>query len=169
MRFILTILVWVVIVGGLWSYSRQREIVEAGIVRQNPTIAQVEEVYSLRVTPTFSIEPDPFALQTEEGSDNTAVELRLNGTAISVAGDSLRRGIPWILAKVDGLAAGHNEIYVQASPPLAESNLEHGVRVQLVKAGVAIVDSTVWSTQGSLVSGTIHFELETTHEEHDHQ
>lgn len=166
MRFILTILIWVIIVGGLWSYSKKRMEAEANIVRRVPEIAQVEEMYSLRVTPTFSIEPDPFALQTDD-SASAGIELRLNGTEIRIESDSMQRGKAWVLEKVDGLAVGNNEIYVQASPPIAESDLEHGVRVQLVKAGVAAVDDTIWG-QGGLVSGTIHFELETKDEKHDH-
>ncbi len=166
MRFILTIIIWVVIVGGLWSYSKQRQIVEASIVRQNPTIAKVEDVYSLLLTPTFSIEPDPFALQTE--NTDGAVELRLNGITIPVDADSLRRGKPWILDKVGGLVEGQNEIYVEASPPISESDLEHGVRVQVLKGEVAAVDSTLWSKQGSLVSGTIHFEMKARDDQHDH-
>jgi hypothetical protein len=166
MRFILTIIIWVVIVGGLWSYSKQRQIVEASIVRQNPTIAEVEEIYSLLLTPTFSVEPDPFVLQIENST--AAVDLRLNGMTIPLDSGSLRRGYPWTLAKVGGLVEGQNEIYVQASPPISESDLEHGVRVQLLKGEVVIIDSTLWSKQGSLVSGTIHFELKAKDDQHDH-
>jgi hypothetical protein len=167
MRFVLTIIIWVVILGGLWSYSRQRQIAEAGIVRQTLTVVEVQELYTLQLTPTFSIEPDPFALQTADSNDG-AVELRLNGITIPVAADSLQRGTPWTLKKVDGLVEGTNEIYVQASPPITESQLEHGVRVQLLKGEVAAVDSTLWSRQGSLVSGTIHFELKGKDDQHDH-
>lgn len=166
MRFILTVVIWVVIVGGLWTYSRQREIAEAGIVREKPVITAIEEKYTLRLTPTFSVEKDPFALQVE-GETGMGVDLRLNGSPVEVAADSLQRGIPWVLESVDGLVVGHNEIYLQASPPLVESEREHGVRVQLVKGGQAVVDRTVWGEQGALVSGTIHFELHTTGDNHE--
>lgn len=168
MRFLLTILVWVVIVGGLWSYAKQREVAEASIVRQSPVFARVEDVYSLHLTPTFSIEPDPFALQTGERS-GMAMELRLNGEAIAVNAENLQRGVPWGVEQVEGLIAGLNEIYLQASPPLDESGLEHGVRVQLVKGGVAVVDSTLWAAAGAQVSGTIHFELAAQHGGHKHE
>lgn len=167
MRFILTVIIWVVIVGGLWSYSRLRLEAEANIVRTAPVVIKIEDAYSLRVTPTFSIEPDPFALLSDD-SASAGVELRLNGTVIPLESDSLQRGVPWVLNRVEGLIKGINEIYIKASPPIAESNLEHGVRVQLVLAGAATVDETVWGEQGALVSGTIHFELQTKHEEHEH-
>ncbi len=166
MRFVLTIVIWVIIVGGLWSYSKKRTEAEAGIVRQIPEIAAIEESYALRLTPTFSIEPDPFALQTDDSAPG-GIELRLNGIAIPVESDTTQRGKAWVLEKIEGLVVGNNEIYLQASPPMVESDLEHGIRVQLVKAGVAAVDDTIWG-EGGLVSGTIHFQLEKKDEEHDH-
>ncbi len=168
MRFFLTILIWVVILGGMFFYSRQREIAEADIKIQDPMTIQVEDTYTLQVTPTFSIEKDPFALQTE-GDPGSGMELRLNGTPLSLTAENFQRGIPWILEGIKGLVAGNNEIYIQASPPFAENNLEHGVRVQLLKTGVAVIDRTVWSNQGSLVSGTVHFHLkEEVRKDHDH-
>lgn len=168
MRFFLTILIWVVIIGGMFFYSRQRQITEAGIKIQDPETMIVEDAYTLQVTPTFSIEKDPFALQTE-GHTASGVELRLNGIPLAVTAENLQRGIPWELEQIEGLVTGNNEIYLQASPPLTESNLEHGVRVQLLKTGAVIVDRTIWSNQGSLVSGTIHFQMkEEVHKDHDH-
>ncbi len=168
MRFFLTILIWIVIIGGLFVYSRQRNSIEAGIQIQNPATREAVDVYALQITPTFSIEKDPFALQTEEEAAS-GVELRLNGASLSVTAENLQRGIPWKLENVAGVVVGNNEIYVQASPPLFESHQEHGVRVQLLKSGTVIVDRTIWSNQGSLVSGTIHFQVkEEAHEEHVH-
>jgi len=168
MRFFLTIFIWVVIIGGMVFYSRQREITEAAITIHDPETMNVEEAYTLQVTPTFSIEKDPFALQTEEDAA-TGVELRLNGTPLPLTAENLKRGIPWELKRIEGLVIGNNEIYLQASPPLAESNLQHGVRVQLLTTGAVIVDRTIWSNQGSLVSGTIHFQkTEEAHNAHDH-
>ncbi|WP_028585343.1 hypothetical protein [Desulfogranum mediterraneum] len=167
MRFILTLLIWLVIIGGLWSYSRQRQAAEAEIVIRNPTLTLAKEVYSLKLTPTFSSEADPFALQTED-SGPVALELRLNGRLLPVPADQLNRGIPWTLEGVEGLVMGDNEIYLAASPPLSEGSLEHGMRVQLARAGVRVVDTTLWSSQGSLVSGTIHFALTAKEESHDH-
>jgi hypothetical protein len=167
MRFILTAVVWLVILGGLWSYTRQRAAAEAVVRYENPGVHEVAETYTLRLTPTFSLEPDPFALKTEDSPD-TAIVLLLNGAAIPLEGHTLQRGETWTVEKVAGLVEGSNEIHVQASPPLSESELEHGIRIRLMKSGVAAVDTTVWSQQGSLVSGSIHFELQSTGEAHDH-
>ena len=168
MRFFLTIVIWIIIIGGLFFYSRQREMAEARVQIQRPAITEAKDAYTLQVTPTFSIEKDPFALEIEEDT-SSGVQLSLNGAPLPVAAKNLQRGVPWKLEGVDGLVMGNNEIYVQASPPLTESNLEHGVRVQLLGSGAVNVDRTIWSYQGSLVAGTIHFQLkEEAHEDHAH-
>ncbi len=166
MRFFLTIIIWIVILGGLFIYSRQRELAEARVQIQRPAITEARDAYTLQLTPTFSVESDPFALEIEEDT-SSGVKLSLNGTPLPVAAKKLQRGVPWKLEGVDGLVMGNNEIYIQASPPLTEGSLEHGVRVQLLGSGAVVVDRTIWSNQGSLVSGTIHFQLEEeAHEGH---
>lgn len=167
MRFILTAVIWLVILGGLWSYTRQRSAAEAIVRFDNPGVEEVEASYSLLLTPTFTLEADPFAL-TSGDAGQAAVKLRVNGVELPLAEESLRRGQTWTMQEASGLVQGHNEIYIQASPPLAESGLEHGIRIRLLKSGIAAVDSTVWSEQGSLVTGSVHFELEATRHEHDH-
>lgn len=167
MRFILTAVIWLVILGGLWSYTRQRAAAEAVVSFDNPGVEEVKATYSLLLTPTFSLEPDPFAL-TSGDTGGAAVALRVNGVELPLAEESLQRGQTWTMQEVTGLVQGDNEIFIQASPPLAESGLEHGIRIRLLKSGVATVDSTVWSEQGSLVTGSVHFELEPTRHEHDH-
>lgn len=168
MRFLLTGVIWVIILGGLWFYSSQRQLAQERIAVVSPVTRHVEETYSLRITPTFSIEKDPFALQVD-GAEASGLDLRLNGSPLPMQGEAFRRGEPLTLARVEGLVQGENEIFLQASPPLAESNIDHGVRIQLQKSGADVVDRTLWSRNGSQVSGTIHFALmKEGRDDHDH-
>ncbi|WP_136796317.1 hypothetical protein [Desulfosediminicola ganghwensis] len=158
MRFVLTAVIWIVIVGGLWGYTRQRLQAEAGIERIQPQLVQVTQKFDLILTPTFSVEPDPFALQV---TDELAVtmDLRINGQQVAIAADSLQRGVPLVIEDVRGLVEGQNEIYVQASPPLSESEKSHAVRVQLRRASSSLMDNTIWASQGARVLGTVNFVL----------
>jgi len=168
MRFLLTLIIWLATVGGLWCYERLRA--EPGHTGPpQPVVAAVDaaEDYSLLVTTTFSLEPDPFALQTDD-APAAPLELRLNGVAVPVESERLQRGRPWTLEKVEGLVRGHNEIYLQASPPLEESELAQGVRIKLVRGGDVVVDRTLWSEQGALVAGSVHFQLESSDTTHEH-
>lgn len=159
MRFILTAFIWIAIVGGLWLYTQQRQQVEASIEISQPHQESLQQHFELILTPTFTIEPDPFALQVTDEPD-TAIELRVNGQQLEVAAASLQRGIPLVVADIKGLVAGQNEIYVQASPPIQESWRNHGMRVQLKRTGIPLLDSTIWAGEGARVVGTVNFALD---------
>ena len=168
MRFLMVMAIWIVIVGGLWNYISHRDAKRELIVATTPIDLTVEGQYSLEITPTFSTEDDPFALTT---SDNTAssFEVKLNGNALDLNVLEFQRGETIRNEKVGGVLTGHNEIYVNASPPLSENTLEHGIRVKFYQDDTLIVDRTVWADQGALVSGTISFNHSQTEEaSHDH-
>jgi hypothetical protein len=168
MRFLLVVTVWVVIVGGLWSYVTQRDHRREQVVAAEPVDLSVEGRFAIEITPTFSVEEDPFALTT---SDTAALPLalKLNGSEIAVDAVEILRGQTIRVEKVEGVLTGHNEILVTGSPPLTENTLEHGIRVKLFDESGLLVDQTVWAEQGALVSGTITFSrLQNEESRHDH-
>ncbi len=168
MRFLLVVAIWIVIVGGLWNYISHRDAKRELIVATTPIDLTLEGQFTLEITPTFSTEDDPFALTT---SDNAAspFEVKLNGNALDMDVLEFQRGETIRNEKVGGVLTGHNEIYVNASPPLSENTLEHGIRVKFYQDDTLIVDRTVWADQGALVSGTISFNHSQTEEaSHDH-
>lgn len=171
MRFILTACIWIIIVGGLWLYTQQRQQAEAGLERSEPQLVVLEQQWDLLLTPTFSVEPDPFALQVTDEQD-TAFEIRINGEPVPVAVDNLQRGVPLRVTGVTGLVAGQNEIFVQASPPLEESGRSHGIRIQLSRGDTSSqLDQTIWAGEGALVMGTLNFALTAqgeTEDAHEH-
>ncbi len=167
MRFILIILIWILIAGGLGSYFWQRN--QGQPLNQNLRVEEAAAIerYDLFVTPTFGVEPDPFALDEDDALD-TAFTVQLNGQKLPLAIDTLERGLPISLKSLQDLHQGINEIYVKASPPMTEAHLEHGVRVVLTHEDEPIVDQTIWSSGGGVVSGTVTFELETPEAADDH-
>lgn len=168
MRFFLVISIWIVIVGGLWGYVSQRDAKRALIQAPTATDLAVEGVFSIEITPTFSTEEDPFALNT---TDNPLppIEVKLNGVGLTLDTGDVMRGKTIRLGNVSGMLVGHNEIYINASPPMSENTLEHGVRVKLFEDKDLVVDETIWATQGALVSGSVSFNYQDKEEaEHDH-
>lgn len=156
MRFLLVVAIWIVIVGGLWSYIAQRDAKRQQITVRTPVDTTIEGQFAIEVTPTFTVEEDPFALQTSD-AESQVFELKLNGKTIDINAEEVRRGQSIRQENVVGMLAGHNEIYVSASPPISESSLEHGIRVKVYEDATLVVDQTVWASQGALVSGTISF------------
>ena len=167
MRFLLCLVIWVVFVGGLYAYTDQRD-------RSFPTetaVAAVEEKDTLRIsielTPTFSVEDDPFALQTQE--QKAPFDLRLNGRAVDIANLPITRGQTLFIRDLEVALSDHNELFIKASPPVAESHLNHGIRLRLLNKDQVLADQTIWSSGGGLVSGTVPFKPPVTLEiDHDH-
>jgi hypothetical protein len=167
MRFLLCLIIWVVFVGGLYAYTEQRD---REMVADTPlaTVAEkTRERISIELTPTFSVEADPFALQTQE--QNAPFDLRLNALPVDIANLSIARGQTLFIRDLEVAFSEHNELFIKASPPLAESHLTHGIRLRLLKQDQVLADQTIWSSGGGLVSGTVPFKLSADPEtDHDH-
>lgn len=160
MRFILTILIWIIFVGGLWGYTTQRD----AALPQGPAQPAAPKIltgsYVLEITPSFSIEKDPFALVLDDDSSQTpGLEIRLNGRTLEVDAEPIKRGKVIRITKNLKLSQGFNEFYVKASPPMAETDLDHGLRVRLLDRSVPVVDQTIWGSSGAVVAGTVSFSL----------
>ncbi|MGE4543189.1 MAG: hypothetical protein AB7D06_03665 [Pedobacter sp.] len=168
MRFILTALIWLLMLGGLSLYIYQRDR-HAPVAIQAPITHEVAgQDYLLEITPTFSPESDPFALRGDAG-DATSLVVRTAQRELFRAEGELERGVPVRVQPVRGLVEGRNELYVQAQPPLGESHRDHAVRVRLLRGNRVVVDETIWGQKGASVAGTIPFTLTATAEDaHDH-
>lgn len=167
MRFLMALTTWIVFVGGLFGYTTWRDAkVPVGGAEAKMTIAS-EGAYSLEITPSFSLEEDPFALQT--GSESAApLELKLNGRLLPVPIENVRRGQPLKIDGIEGVVVGNNEIHLKASPPVGDTVLDNCVRIRLLEEGAAVADTTIWGSRGALVSGTVAFTITEEEAEHAH-
>jgi len=168
MRFALVALIWLIMVGGLTLYIRQRDSRLPPAI-QTPTAEAVPlEDYVLEITPTFSPEPDPFALKGDP-ADSASLVVRLGGRELFSTGKALTAGRTITVQPLTGLVAGHNELYLQAAPPPGEALQDHAVRVRLLQGARLIFDQTLWGVSGATVAGAIPFNLDKRAEAgHDH-
>ena len=152
----------------MWLYTWQRDAGLPSGPAAFQAVEQLEGDYSVEITPTFSIENDPFALQTDAQS-SSPLELRINGISVAVPNGELHRGERVEIRDLPNMQAGFNEVYVKASPPIDENIMDHGLRVRLIDKNYVILDDTIWGSGGALVSGTISFTLAPTEDDnHDH-
>jgi hypothetical protein len=154
--------------GGLSLYIYQRDR-HAPVPVQAPVTHEVSsQDFILEITPTFSPELDPFALQGDAG-DATSLVVRTAQRELFRAEGGLERGVPIRVQPVRGLVEGRNELYLQAQPPVGEAHRDHAVRVRLLWGNREIFDETLWGLKGANVTGTIPFTLTATVEDaHDH-
>ena len=168
MRIALTALIWLIMVGGLTLYIQQRDRRLPPAIQIPTTEAASRDDYSLEITPTFSPEPDPFALQGDPAASATLL-VRLGERELFRSGQTLPAGKTVSVHPVAGLVVGHNELYLQAIPPLSEALMDHAVRVRLLQGNREVFDQTLWGLSGAKVAGAIPFILTKSAEAgHDH-
>jgi len=166
MRFALTALIWLVMVGGLTMYIQQRDRRLPPAIKTPATEAAPMEEYALEITPTFSPEPDPFSLK---GDPPASLLVRMGERELYRSWQPLPAGKTVTVHPVAGLVVGRNELYLQASPPLSEALMDHAVRIRLLQGSREVFDQTLWGLSGAKVAGTIPFTLEkSTEAGHDH-
>ncbi len=141
----------------------------SGRAKRAPATAvhEVEGLFAIELTTTFDSEDDPFAIETEKAP---SAVVRLNGRTIELPAAGLHRGAVVRIQDIQGVLNGYNELYVQASPPIAESGREHGLRVKFYAEKRLLVDHTAWSSHGAVISDSFGFEYrgELQEESHDH-
>ena len=140
--------------------------------------------YFLEITPTFSAEKDPFALQLDENDASNALLLMLGGKVILKVDDTLDAGEKIRIDPVPGLKVGINEFYLEANPAEEVVSLSHAIRVRvlhiregdLVETAEVMVDTTLWSEPGARVAETFELTLkakkdkkETKKDGHSHE
>jgi len=159
MRIALTALIWLLMVGGLSLYIQQRNLRLPAEVRAPVTETAPMDDYALEITPTFSPEPDPFALQGDTTAAATLL-VRLGERELFRSEQSLPAGKTITVQPLPGLVVGRNELYLRASPPVREAHMDHAVRVRLLQGTRELLDQTLWGLSGANVTGTIPFTLE---------
>jgi hypothetical protein len=173
MRIFVTIIVWVVFIGGLTLYMNHRGSADYS-ANNFHEFKLPEKVYALEVTPSFVLESDPFALNIDSRKGSPALLVRLGEHIILKVDDPLTSYETYKVEPLHGLIIGENEIYIEASPPLNHISTQNALRIQIIKNGYPLAEKTIWSPPGSKVSGTFQFTLKAddhnfSEENHAHQ
>jgi hypothetical protein len=157
MRPVLAVLIWVALIGGLSAYMHAREKINPA---RSYEARAVTDAFALEVTTTFDLEPDPFALKTDTESTAPALLIRVNGKEAFRRNDRVDRGVPFRLEPVPALIQGHNEIYLEANPPMENADRSLAVRVRVFRGLTPVADQSIWSESGSTVATTFRVDIE---------
>jgi len=168
-RFILVALIWILCVGGVAFYMHARDADRE--TRTAGTAVAPESAkarYKLELTLTFDAQPDPFALSTDDSQSPSVASVRINDTPAAVLTEGTAPGEPWVKEDIPGIVVGTNELFLEATPPLEDPGIRHGIRVRLLENGQTVADRTFWNEGGSKVTGTLRFEIAPKKNEDDH-
>lgn len=162
MRIFAAIFINIILIGGLALYMNHRD--NKAPAEKTPTQTTISQgIFALEITPGFAPAPDPFALET----DKPALLLVKTGSReILRKTESVEAGKPFRVENIAGLAVGHNELYIQASPP-SENNAHHALRVRVLENESPIADTTFWAPPGMGISDTLYFSIGKAEAHHD--
>jgi len=166
MRPVLAAVIWIVLIGGLTLYMNTREAVKQP---EGYRVSQASGTYSLELTTTFALEPDPFALRTAAEAPDALV-LKLNGKELLRIADKVEAGRSIRIDPVPEVHDGANELYVEASPPVDSALRSYAIRIQLMGTHHEVLDRTIWSEHGMKIAASVPFRIEQQprKEEHGH-
>ncbi len=167
MRILGVILVWVVIIGAITFYMTHQTPVKQ--VQEDQPISEVETATcSFEVTPTFTAEPDPFALS--DSGESSALILKLGKRVLLNTSDAIEAGIPLTVGPVKDIKKGTHELYVETSPPLNSFNKHYALRVKVFQDEESVAEKTIWAAPGGKIAGTLQFNIHSPEhkDQHDH-
>jgi hypothetical protein len=156
MRPFAAIVIWIVLVGGLYFYMESRD--HAPVSHATP-VQMVSGDYRLVLTTTFNAEKDPFDLKTESATGDAFV-IKLNGLELIRSSDVFFAGKPVIFDNIAGIRVGANEFLVEASPPHGAGGMASAVRVQLFRFHEEILDRTFWADPGARIVSNFKIQIE---------
>ncbi|MBI5569320.1 MAG: hypothetical protein HY914_05180 [Desulfomonile tiedjei] len=159
MRPLVAALIWLILLGGLTLYMTARQGPNRAISQE---LSRAEGLYSLVLTPTFDVEPDPFALQTDSSEKPAALVVKLNGTELVRMVEKVEGGKTIRVEPIKGLVQGKNEFYFEASPLIPEAQRSEALRVRILRDGRIIEDRSFWSEDGVRIAETFSVNLETS-------
>ncbi len=167
MRIIGVILVWVLLIGGISVYMNYQNAGRqaAGLT---PEVKTETSSCIIEITSTFTVEADPFSLDSEAGNQGNGLILKLGQRVLPVMAENIQAGIPFRSDRIDDVDSGLNELYIQASPPSDDYTRHQAVRVAVMAGGRMIAEKTLWAEPGSTIAGTLGFKLADTDEEEEH-
>ncbi|PLX68741.1 MAG: hypothetical protein C0603_06205 [Denitrovibrio sp.] len=160
MRFILTGIVWLVIVSAvsLLFSSRDSEVVVTKITKADKVTSVAFEI-----TTTFSVEEDPFALDI--GEEKGAFQVILDGATIFSTEDGVKDRITFTTDEYE-ISSGKHELFIKANPTTTE--LSNSVRIRVLSDGNPITDETMWFQPGQTINAAHIFELKGEGDHYEH-
>jgi hypothetical protein len=172
MRPLLAAALVVVILGSVWLYLAFVASIPTAAYDNSPH--EAEGVFAVKVTLTFEAGSDAFTVD----ANASPVEVLFRGRNLVPGKGPFDAGVPIVISPVEGILerrgdeGGVNRFSIRVIPKPPEQDdfaldasqparqLEHAVRVSILRDGETIVEQTLWSEPGQPVQGEIELIVE---------
>lgn len=154
MRPLLVLLLAVVVLGGMqWFMNSQTPATNQE--QPGAQIIAAPGEFNIELLMTFDAGPDEFSL---EETDAPSLLVQLGGKEIFRSSEEILGDAPIVISNVEGLRAGGNHIYVEASPK-DDQLVYRAVHVRVLRDDTPLMEQTLIADPGALVQGTINVEI----------
>ena len=159
MRIAAAVGICIVILGGMTLYMTSQDSTTRHQDHTEEAASLVDAVYTVEVTATFDLEPDPFALTLDDSDEPPSLRVTLQGKEIIEETKDLTAGIPLRSEAVSGLREGINEFYVEAAVPKEYSGKSAALRIRLLLKDRPVAEKTIWSDGETGIAGVFRADL----------
>jgi hypothetical protein len=163
-RFLVIIIIWVSLIGGLFLWlNLTAPLFNAIVIVDDIATGK----FDLEITTTFTGKPDPFALQLDDNDKASALTVLLKGTPIFIATDNVTGGIPIVTKDIDNIIVGKNEFYIEATIPLALASQVHAIRLRITRDGFEVAQKSFWTIPGVKLQTSFILDIEADQRQED--
>jgi hypothetical protein len=141
MKFVLSVFIWIAIIGSVVLYIETRKEIPPIIISENQAVVQA---YDVELLVAFPLEPDPFEVRQEKKTPST-LKLYLNGKKVLDENNILKEMKPLLYKNIIGLEQGRNELYIEAFAPISYFNKNLALRLRILKGNSVYYEKTFWS------------------------
>jgi len=153
-RFLFAIIVSVVLLGtvGFSQYALTREV-DLRLTREvdshdhDHSQSNAGDTYTLRITPTFDVSKDPFALRSADESDVARIRVSHQGEDLVYWTKDVQKGKTIEIRDVR-LPEEEVELLFEATPDPIAARMLCALRVEILRDGTPYADQTLWSVGG---------------------
>lgn len=158
MRPIIVVIFAVVILGGVDLFLRSHAAPDSGLPSPDAMVIAATGEFEIELTLTCDLGADAFSL--DDVSDAPSLLMRLNGQELVSRTDHVAASeTPLRIGPVEGMTAGVNELYVQASPTELDIDRPCSIRIRVMQDGSAVAEKSIWPVAGSIVQDTLLVEV----------
>jgi len=160
-RLLLAVLVWAVLLGGLFLYLGQRHLHE---LTTEYTFKPAQGDFALQINSTFPMGADLFALRSKEPLP-APLKVWLNGMALKIPEADFSVPSAVRLEEVQGIFDGRNEFYIESHPASREGT-PGALKLELFRGRKMLFEKTLWTDGASKIASTFYVDLHEKEPEH---
>jgi len=152
MRPLIALAIVVLVFGSVEAYMLFQDSLPVADVAES-VVEHAGGKFSVELTLTFDAAPDGFALEP------VSALVQFDGKDLFRSAERIAAGTSIVIDNVKDILAGKNDFYVKIVAADERFDLQHAVRLRVLRNGAPIAEHTLWSDPGEPVEGVVRVDV----------